>query len=107
MVQQLDNGQSEAITTQTQMTTHNNFELGKRYPRYDGQIVEIVSRWTYRISKNGDVGAIVTGDDGLDRWDDPEPGIGWYTSGDGNSPLNLYPNVIPAGRTTTGPLIIR
>ena len=88
------------------MTHHNNFEMGKQYGRCDGKIVKVVGRWQYKISATGDYGALVTGDDGIERWDDPSPGFGLCTS-NLDPMMNLMVGEIPVGKTHTGPLKIR
>jgi hypothetical protein len=88
------------------VTTFNEFKVGLRYARADGVIVLITRCWRYTKAKNGDTAGLVTGDDGIERWDDPEPGYGICTSI--SDPLmNLIPGAIAPGKKHAGPLKIR
>jgi hypothetical protein len=100
---------------------HNNFEVGKRYARRDGQIVEIIKRREYaygnmtgRANTAYSGGALVIGDDGFERWDDDRPGFGICTGAlnaltfvMSTSDHDLLLGVIPSGHTTSGPLKIK
>jgi hypothetical protein len=87
---------------------YRNFMPGQRYGRADGKIVMITTRWEYTIAKNGGVGALVTGDDGIVRYDD-EPNLLGRCIMTSNSPtsLDISPGAIPPGQVNTGPLKIR
>lgn len=87
---------------------YRNFMPGQRYGRADGKIVMITKRWEYTIAKNGGIGALVTGDDGYERYDDEPACLGRLsTSPYTPSSFDISPGAIPSGQMNTGPLKIR